>query len=203
MIKTVNYSQEEIIKDICNLYKIDRIHLDPTYSKGVFYKNLKTLDPVEKFDLFPALEKVKKASSENLPFENSSINNVMFDPPFLVGYTTGALTGKMGNRFTGFRYIRDLWEYYENSLKEFSRILKPKGVLIFKCQDTVSSGKQYLSHVHIINEATKQGFYCKDLFVLIAKNRLIGHNHKIQKHARKFHCYFLVFEKVGKNEINL
>jgi hypothetical protein len=46
-----------------------------------------------------------------------------------------------------------------------------------------------------MNEAEKNGFYTKDLFILVAKTRMIGHNHKIQKHARKFHSYFLVFVK--------
>ena len=78
-------------------------------------------------------------------------------------------------------------------------MLKPPGILIFKCQDKVSSGTQYLSHVFIINEATKIGFYATDLFVLLAKSRLIADwQAKNQKSARKFHCYFLVFEKGGK-----
>ena len=77
--------------------------------------------------------------------------------------------------------------------------LKDKnGILIFKCQDKVSSGKQYLSHIFIINEAVELGFYPKDLFVLIAKTRLVADWQKNQKHSRKFHSYFLVFEKNNK-----
>ena len=79
---------------------------------------------------------------------------------------------------------------------EFWRILKDKGILIFKCQDKISSGKQYLSHYFIINEAIKIGFYPKDLFILLAKNRIIADwQKKNQKNARKFHSYFLVLEK--------
>ena len=44
--------------------------------------------------------------------------------------------------------------------------------------------------------AIKLGLYHKDLFVLLAKSRLIGGNHKNQFHARKFHSYFLVFQKI-------
>lgn len=101
----------------------------------------------------------------------------------------------MGKRFHGFRYVKDLWEWYDKCLVEFYRVLGKNGVLIFKCQDTVSSGKQHLSHVHIINEAENIGFYTKDLFILLAKTRIMGHNHINQKHARKFHSYFIVFEK--------
>lgn len=88
-------------------------------------------------------------------------------------------------------------------MKEAYRVLKPNGILIFKCQDKVSSGKQYMSHVFIMNEAVKIGFYPKDLFILIAKNRLIANwQIKSQKHARKFHSYFWVFEKNDK-KINI
>jgi len=56
-----------------------------------------------------------------------------------------------------------------------------------------------MSHVFIINEANKIGFYCKDLFILLAKNRLVADwQLKNQKNARKFHCYFLVFVKNKK-----
>lgn len=58
-----------------------------------------------------------------------------------------------------------------------------------------------MSHVFIINEAENAGFYTKDLFVLLAKNRIVANWQKNQKHARKFHSYFLVFEK-KKSKIN-
>jgi hypothetical protein len=72
------------------------------------------------------------------------------------------------------------------------RILCEKGILVFKCQDTISGGKQYLSHVEIINMAVRLGFYPKDLFILLSKNRLMSPNQRNQKHCRKFHSYFVV-----------
>ena len=80
-------------------------------------------------------------------------------------------------------------------MEEFYRILEPNGTLIIKCQDTVSSGKNWFSHLYIMNEAERIGFYNKDLFILLAKNRIIGHNHSNQQHARKFHSYFIVLKK--------
>ena len=195
VISTIGFDQHQMISDICNLHLNGCIELDPTYSKGVFYKNGKVPQPVYKFDLYPQTADTKKASAESLPFLPNSLNSIMFDPPFVVGYTKEKPTGIIGERFHGFRYIKDLWNWYDACLKEHYRILKKGGKLVFKCQDTVSSGKQWLSHVHIINEAEKLGFYTKDLFVLLAKSRLIGHNHSNQQHARKFHSYFLVFEK--------
>lgn len=193
MIKTINDNQTNLIKDIISLYCPNGIELDPTYSKGVFYKKIE--QPKIKSDLYPKSSDVIQSDASNLWLENESIGSIMFDPPFVVGHTKQNPTGIIGERFHGFRYINDLWSWYDNCLTEFHRVLKKKGVLIFKCQDTVSSGKQWFSHVHIINKAEELGFYTKDLFILTAKSRIIGHNHHVQKHARKFHSYFLVFVK--------
>ena len=195
MISTIDYNQQNIIKNIIKLYVPQGIELDPTYSKGVFYKNMPEHEPREKFDLYPQTDDTLQANANNLPHLDAQITSIMFDPPFIVGHTKDKPTGIIGERFHGFRYISDLWKWYDDCLKEFYRILAKDGVLIFKCQDTVSSGKQYLSHVHIINEAEKLGFVCEDMFILLAKNRIVGLNHSKQKHARKYHSYFLVFIK--------
>ena len=71
--------------------------------------------------------------------------------------------------------------------------------IYYKCQDKVSSGKQYMSHVFVMDTAVETGFYPKDLFVLLAKNRLVADwQTKNQKHARKFHSYFCVFQKTDR-----
>jgi len=195
MIKSVSTLQSEIIKNIIELHCPQGIGLDCTYSKGNFYKNTGIDEPLEKFDLYPQTDDTLEANANDLPHLDSTVESIMFDPPFLAGYTKEKPSGIMGKRFHGFRYVKDLWGWYEECLIEFHRVLQSKGILIFKCQDTVSSGKQWWSHVHIINEAEKIGFYCKDLFVLVAENRIVGHNHANQQHARKFHSYFLVFVK--------
>lgn len=198
-IKTVSENQHDIIKDIIALHNDGKgFHLDPTYSSGNFYNKGGIPQPRIKSDLIPRFDDVHGWNANSLELPDNSIESIMFDPPFVAGHTKEKPSGIIGERFHGFRYIPDLWKWYEECLTEFSRVLKNGGLLAFKCQDTVSSGKQWWSHVHIINEAEKRGFYCKDLFVLVAKNRLIGHNHANQKHARKFHSYFLVFELRGK-----
>ncbi len=102
----------------------------------------------------------------------------MFDPPFVIGIPNGSKDTEgsniITNRFSSFKTLDDLWDFYHESLHEFKRLLRPNGILIFKCQDTVSSAKQCLSHVEIINYALSIGFYPLDLFILLARNRLIG-----------------------------
>ena len=133
--------------------------------------------------------------SINIPLKNNSIGSIMFDPPFIAGLRKEGKEGIIRKRFTSFKNIPTLLEYYNQTLAECYRVLKSKGVLIFKCQDVVDSGKNYFSHAYVMNYAESKGFYVKDLFVLLAKNRIVGVSWKNQQHARKFHSYFWVFKK--------
>lgn len=123
-------------------------------------------------------------------------------PPFLA--TKGkSLTENEGNiinkRFSVYPTESALHQFYIDSMKEFYRILKPDGILIFKCQDKVSSSKQYMTHCFIYNEAVKLGYYPKDLFILLAKSRVVANWQKEnQKNARKYHSYFWVLQKSDK-----
>lgn len=202
MIKSISYSDEEIISWILKLHCSTDIELDPTYSKGNFYKG-SIKQPKYKFDLFPQLKNVEKANAEHLPLDSESINTIMFDPPFLA--TKGKSlkidneSNKINKRFGVYPTEKELHTFYINALSEFYRLLKKGGVLIFKCQDKVSSGTQYFSHNFIINQANNIGFYTKDMFVLLAKNRIMADwQLRNQKNARKFHSYYLVFQKINK-----
>lgn len=204
LIKSISYDQSEIIENILSLYVPQGyIDCDCTYSKGNFYKNTGITEPEYKFDILPQTEDTVQASADNLPLESDSINCLMFDPPFLA--TTGkSLTSDDNNnvinkRFGVFPNETELHTFYVNTIRETYRVLKDNGILIFKCQDKISSSKQYMSHCFIWGEAVKAGFYPKDLFILLAKNRLVADwQLKNQKHARKFHSYFWVFEKTNK-----
>ena len=56
-----------------------------------------------------------------------------------------------------------------------------------------------MTHCFVYNEAVKLGYYPKDLFILLAKSRLVADwQTKNQKNARKFHSYFWVFQKSPK-----
>jgi len=193
IISSISYNQEEIIRNIIKLYCPDGIECDPTYSRGVFYKHIP--EPFYKFDIAPQHEDVVEADCCNLPLGGSSIGSIMFDPPFVGGSRKDGKPGIIKTRFGYYKNIPLLWEMYWNALNEFYRVLKQDGVLVFKCQDSIESSKQYLSEYKIINMAIKIGFYPKDKFILLARHRMISPSQKRQQHCRKFHSYFLVFIK--------
>ena len=200
LVRSIGYDQGEIIRNILRLHVPEgRIDCDPTYSTGAFYNGTGVDPPALRFDIRPQAEGVTEADARHLPLEDSSISCMMLDPPFLA--TKGrSLTEGTGNRinrrFGVYPDEKSLHQMYADVIREAYRVLKPDGILIFKCQDKVSSGKQYLSHVFVVNTAVEAGFYPKDLFVLLAKNRLVADwQKKNQLHSRKFHAYFIVLQK--------
>jgi hypothetical protein len=199
-VKSVYSSNFEVITNIMELYGIEQFDLDCTYSKGSFWKDLS--QPKLKSDIYPINDTVINASSENLPFESDSMSSIMYDPPFVVVGKTYR-NNKEGSsiiakRFEGYETFNHLKSNYYNSLKELYRVCKKGGYVIMKCQDTVSGGKNHFSHVMVMNMAMEMGFYPKDLFILLAKMRInsFGSKWTKQEHARKYHSYFWVFEKV-------
>lgn len=165
VIKTTSYDNAEIIKSILKLHvPCGKIECDPTYSKGNFYKNTGIEPPDLKFDISPQTEDTKECDCRHLPLCDGAVNSIMFDPPFLSSKGPSlkekkARTNIITGRFSCFPTVEKLYEFYAQTLEEFYRVLSENGVLIFKCQDMVSSSVQYMSHVYIHNMAVEKGFY--------------------------------------------
>jgi len=202
LIKSVSYSQDEILRWILRLHvKDERFDADVTYSRGGFYKGLPR--PRLCFDVDPQFDYVIPADCRCLPLPDGALNSIVIDPPFLA--TTGkSLQSGTGNiinrRFTVCRNEEELAELYRQAIREASRVLAGQGVLIFKCQDKVSSGKQYMMHCSVYEWAVSFGFIPIDLFILLAKARIVANWQRNQKHARKYHSYFWVFRKAKQND---
>jgi hypothetical protein len=199
-IKSVYNTNDEVIKSIMDLYGIEQFDLDCTYSTGNFWKNLP--QPKIKSDLFPKNDTIIEASSENLPFEDGSMKSIMYDPPFVIAGKSYR-DNKDGSsiiakRYEGYETYSHLMKNYYNTLKELYRVCEKDGYVVFKCQDTVSGGKNHFTHVMVMNMAQELGFYPRDLFILTTNVRInsFGTKWTKQEHARKYHSYFWVFEKV-------
>ncbi len=201
-VRSVYFEQREILQGIMQLHCPNGFDCDLTYGNGQFWRTLP--QPKLKFDIDPQLEGVQEACSTEVPVESGSLGSVVFDPPFL----TYVRTGRAGNgamimakRFAGNWRYDELETHYRGTLKEVHRILKPKGVLVFKCQDIIHNHKMHCTHANTIAWAEAAGFRLLDLFVLPAKHRLPSPNRAgAQKHARIFHSYFLVFERNPKEK---
>lgn len=185
---------------------------DVTWGKGVFWANV----PPRRYNLLASDLKTNGVDCRALPYEPGSIDCVVLDPPYMEGLfreSTGHMAG--GGSHSAFRenYSNGMptngdgpkWhgavvDLYFKAGREAHRVLKSDGVLIVKCQDEVSANRQWLTHVEIINEYERYGFYCKDLFVVMRTNKPVVARLKKQEHARKNHSYFLVFVKTTKRK---
>jgi len=178
---------------------------DVTWGKGVFWRKIPEADYVLKpSDLKSGVD------CRHLPHEDASIDAVVLDPPYMEGlfreddtiagvgthdafrdsYSNGVRPAKLEKKWHD-----AVLELYVQAAKEANRVLKPKGILIVKCQDEVSAGIQRLTHVEIIMNYLRLGFYCKDLFVVTRLNKPGVVRQIKQLHARKNHSYFLIFQK--------
>lgn len=192
MVLSVDTDQGRILRNIMKLHnRGEPFELDPTYSKGVFYKNLPK--PKYKFDLEPQVEGVEQADARHLPLADSSVGSVVFDPPFKA--SNSKVKGIVEQRFTAFPSVRHLWDFYYEAMVEFKRVLKPGGLLVIKCQDTVSSGENHMSHFAIEKFAEALNLKTIDLSILLARSTIWSPNQRNQQHARKTHSFFLVFRK--------
>lgn len=202
MIPSFSYSQEEILANILHLNGIKVFDADLTYGNGNFYKG-QIPPPTHKFDIDPQVEGVAKADSGALPLGDAEIFSAVFDPPFLT-YVRAGRNGNgnmaMAKRYAGYWRYDELEEHYKSTLNEAHRVLDKKGILVFKCQDIIHNHKMHPTHINVVNWSAGK-FRLKDLFVLAAKSRMPipqakGTKKKQQKHARVFHSYFLVLEKI-------
>jgi len=183
---------------------------DVTYGSGVFWKNVDK----SKYELVPS-DIATGVDCRALPYEDSSFDALVLDPPYMEGLLRSNVNHKAGNgTFSSFRkyysngdeknegpkWHAAVSDLYFKAGEEAHRVLKDHGVMIVKCQDEVSANRQWLTHVEIINHYEPLGFYTKDFFVLVRKNKVGIARLKRQVHARKNHSYFMVFVKVPKGK---
>ena len=196
--------------------QILRLHVEPgsvvadiTWGQGVFWKNVPDdLYTVKGTDLKTGVD------CRKLPYEDESIDAVVLDPPYMEGlfrkskeHLAGSGTHKaFREAYSNGETVEEespkwhaaVLDLYFKAGKEAKRVLKVGGTFIVKCQDEVSANRQNLTHVELINGYESEGFYTKDLFVVVRQNKPVISRLKRQVHARKNHSYFLVFVKTAE-----
>lgn len=197
-----------IFPDILKLHvPVGATVADLTYGRGVFWKNVD-------LDNYKLLKSDLKIGMDwnDLPYEDDSIDAIVFDPPYMEGlyrktkkslagsgthqsfqdaYSNGDVRSEKKVR----KYHDAVLEAYLSVIPEVKRLLRPSGAFIVKCQDEVSANRQKLTHIELIWAFEKHGFYCKDLFIVVRRNAPVVSRLIKQVHARKNHSYFLVFER--------
>lgn len=202
-------SNAEVFPKVLALHvPVGSVVADVTYGKGIFWKNI----PAGLYEL-KSSDMAMGVDCCSLPYELGSIDCVVLDPPYMEGLFRNSVDQMAGGgTYAAFRetysngeetvggpkWHAAVVDLYFRAGREAFRVLRDNGILIVKCQDEVSANRQNLTHIEIIDEYEKLGFYTKDLFVVVRPNRPGVSRLKKQVHARKNHSYFIVFVKVPR-----
>ena len=193
VIKSISDDQEEILYNILKLYvNKDRYDCDFTYSIGNFYKHIPK--PDLKFDKYPQVEGVQPLEqAENIP--DCSLNSIVVDLPFIVKHHKYIKEqNHIINRFDCFDSVEELYATNDYILELSYKILAKSGYLVMKTMDICAPRGQVWVSNYVCNKALELGFELVDKFILICPIRHLYFKGE-QRHARKYHSYFLVFKK--------
>jgi hypothetical protein len=196
-IRSVYSDQTDILRAIQKLHICGPYECDATYGNGSFWRHIER--PNLAFDSQPLFRFVECADFGRLPIDAGHLGNIVIDPPFLTYVKSGRHhkggAVAMTKRFGGYYTYEQLEDDYRDAVSEAFRVLKRRGVLVFKCQDIIHNHRMHCTHAKVIAMAELEGFRLLDLFVLTAKHRMPGPQKGTQRHARIWHSYFLVFKK--------
>ena len=194
MIKSYYADQEEILKAILNLYVGKRtFDCDLTYGDGKFYKHI----PIPRFiyDIQHNLHDVRPIIEAGLLPEQSMMS-VVIDLPFIIqARVDDDNRSVIHKRYSSFSSEHELKETYYELMQLAYRLLKEKGILVIKTQDTNYNGKQIWVHTIVERFAQEIGFELEDLFIKTQDHVMLRATLRQQTHARKYHSYFYVYRK--------
>ena len=196
--KSVFDNEQELLKAVLSIHNNGnlQIDVDPTYFKGNFYKD-GIPKPLWFYDINPELcsenDPDKPTIGDAINLNHYDVDSIILDPPFMFGNHGKQKEYYASTTHTIYKNFGELKIAYIGMLKEAHRVLRKKGLLIFKSQD-YTDNKTTMTHVMVCNWATELGFYAKDLAILVKPNKVYN-PHTTQRHLRKIHTYFWIFEK--------
>lgn len=166
--------------------------LDPTFGKGNFWNSWRPDDLVT-HDL-----KIDGVDFRNLPYPDDTFDAVAFDSPYV----------SVGGRVTS--GIPDMLDAYgmddapsspaevqallNTGLVEMHRVVKPKGFVLCKNQDYISSGQLFPGTHYTLCHALQLGFKYVDRLELVGSIRPQPPGRR-QVHARRNLSTLFVFQK--------
>ena len=139
-----------------------------------------------------------------MPFRAEAIDVLVYDPPhvpnqgrdrekdFTHRFGLGLKSAvENGHNFT---------HLYAAFAREAQRVLRQEGILFCKITDYVHNHRLQWAHADMMRAATDAGLKACDCIVKIRKAPIVDPKWKTAHHARRQHCYWLVFRKSDKCE---
>jgi len=188
-----SFDQDEILLWVMALFNDgDRFDIDATYGKGNFYSG-KVPKPARIFDAEPQPGTgAEQGFSYALPLEDASVGSIVYDPPFLPYTSEGSVIKEHFRQYSSYGALREDWS---RSMDEFWRVLRPGGFVLFKYQNSVSSGSNVWLEDWLRPYCYLGGWKRKDAFFLMSTSTINHYPGGMQYHARKGVSFFDVWEK--------
>jgi SAM-dependent methyltransferase len=171
--------------------------LDATVNAGRFWRGSRR--KVIGLDLDARHRPTIVGDNTSMPFKAECFDVVVYDPPHVPNqgkdrqkdFNTRFGLVLKANAKLGYNFSH----LYPPFVAEAFRILKPEGILLCKIADYVHGHRFQWAHVEVINAAEAVGFTACDCIVKVRKGPIMSPKWKTAHHARRHHCYWLVFRK--------
>ena len=176
--------------------------LDATVNKGRIWVG--SSRPVTGMDIDPRHKPDVVGDCTAMPFKDESFDVVVYDPPHIPNqgkdkikdFTTRFGLGEKSSSANGYNFSH----LYPPFMAEAYRVLRAEGILLCKITDYIHNHRYQWAHLEVIKAATAIGFLACDCIVKVRKGPIIDPKWKEAHHARRHHCYWLVFRKSKKCE---
>ena len=169
--------------------------LDATVNTRRFWSKSKrqVLGP----DINPRVRPDILADNSALPFRDAVIDVIVYDPPHTPDqgkHSTKDFHDRFGltlksNPDTG----HNISTMFLPFMQEARRVLKPNGLLLCKIIDYVHNHRTQWAHLHLIQTGDDAGLTPCDCIIKIRRGPIIDPRWRTAHHARKHHCYWIIF----------
>lgn len=194
----------ELLEKLLDFYPRSRPQciLDATVNQGRFWKS--SHRPVIGLDIEVHHRPTVVGDNWHIPFRDESFDVVVYDPPHVPNQGKD-LSKDFNSRFglvlkspaeNGYNFSH----LYPPFAQEAYRVLEPEGLLFAKISDYVHGHRFQWAHVEMIKAAVAAGFCPCDCIVKVRQGPIISPRWKKAHHARRHHCYWLIFRKSDKCE---
>jgi hypothetical protein len=176
--------------------------LDATVNAGRFWRN--STRRVIGLDCDARCRPSVIGDHARLPFPGGCFDVVVYDPPHVpnqgrdrrkdFNFRFGLIVRASAQQGYNFSHL------YPPFVAEAHRVLCPEGILLCKVADYVHGHRYQWAHLELIQAAAAAGFTACDCIVKVRRGPIISPRWRHAHHARRHHCYWIVFRKSTKCE---
>jgi SAM-dependent methyltransferase len=194
----------ELLEKMLDFYPRKRpaLILDATVNSGRFWQG--RARRIVGMDVDPKHRPDVVADNRQMPFKDRCFDVVVYDPPHIPNqgkdrrkdFNTRFGLVLKSPAVNGYNFCH----LYPPFVREARRVLKPEGILLCKIADYIHGHRFQWAHLELIKAAVEVGFTACDCIVKVRQGPIVDPRWKTAHHARRHHCYWLVFRKSVKCE---